>query len=103
MYAHWILQAVEKDPKYWDVLSAALAVGWLDIVVCVVCKSFSIVVNTCLSEYKMTLYMIMQLTPMISEFWKYALNAWCFLLQVKLLRLHSSYQHNQIASREVSI
>lgn len=45
------LQAVEEDPKYWDVLSAALAVGWLDIV-------------------------------------------------VKLLRLHSSYQHNQIASRE---
>ncbi|KAK1367795.1 Nuclear pore complex protein Nup85 [Heracleum sosnowskyi] len=45
------LQAVEEDPKYWDILSAALAVGWLDIV-------------------------------------------------VKLLRLHSSYQHNQIASRE---
>uniref|UniRef100_A0A2P2KFQ3 Nuclear pore complex protein Nup85 n=2 Tax=Rhizophora mucronata TaxID=61149 RepID=A0A2P2KFQ3_RHIMU len=27
------LQAVEDDPKYWEVISSALAVGWLEIVV----------------------------------------------------------------------
>ncbi|XVE53748.1 hypothetical protein DITRI_Ditri03aG0027700 [Diplodiscus trichospermus] len=27
------LQVVEDDPKYWEVMSSALAVGWLDIVV----------------------------------------------------------------------
>ncbi|GFQ07002.1 nuclear pore complex protein nup85 [Phtheirospermum japonicum] len=27
------IQAVENDPKYWEVLSSALAVGWLDVVV----------------------------------------------------------------------
>ncbi|KAE8693632.1 Nuclear pore complex protein NUP85 [Hibiscus syriacus] len=27
------LQVVEDDPKYWEVISSALAVGWLDIVV----------------------------------------------------------------------
>lgn len=30
-----ILQAVEDDPKYWEVVSSALAIGWLDIVVCI--------------------------------------------------------------------
>ncbi|EPS63372.1 hypothetical protein M569_11413, partial [Genlisea aurea] len=27
------IKAVENDPKYWEVMSAALAVGWLDVVV----------------------------------------------------------------------
>ncbi|XP_050363703.1 nuclear pore complex protein NUP85 [Argentina anserina] len=27
------LQIIEDDPKYWDMLSSALAVGWIDIVV----------------------------------------------------------------------
>ncbi|KAK6129681.1 hypothetical protein DH2020_036547 [Rehmannia glutinosa] len=27
------IQAVENDPEYWEVLSSALAVGWLDVVV----------------------------------------------------------------------
>lgn len=27
------MQVVEDDPKYWEVMSSALAVGWLDIVV----------------------------------------------------------------------
>lgn len=30
----FFLQVIEDDPKYWDVLSSALAVGWIDIVVC---------------------------------------------------------------------
>jgi len=29
-----VTQAIEDDPKYWDGLSSALAVGWLEIVVC---------------------------------------------------------------------
>ncbi|PIA42797.1 hypothetical protein AQUCO_02000323v1 [Aquilegia coerulea] len=45
------LQAIEDDPKYWEGLSSALAVGWLDIV-------------------------------------------------VKLLRLHGSYQLDQLGNRE---
>lgn len=45
------LQAIEDDPKYWDGLSSALAVGWLEIV-------------------------------------------------VKLLRLHGSYQLDQLGRRE---
>ncbi|XP_074276492.1 nuclear pore complex protein NUP85 isoform X2 [Silene latifolia] len=45
------IQVVEDDPKYWDCLSSALAVGWLDIV-------------------------------------------------VKLLRLHGSYQLDQLGRRE---
>lgn len=45
------LQAIEVDPKYWDGLSSALAVGWLEIV-------------------------------------------------VKLLRLHGSYQLDQLGRRE---
>ncbi|KAL6536256.1 Nucleoporin nup85 [Orobanche gracilis] len=28
-----MIQAVENDPEYWEVLSSALAVGWLDVVV----------------------------------------------------------------------
>lgn len=28
-------QAVEDDPKYWEAISSALAIGWLDVVVCV--------------------------------------------------------------------
>ena len=28
-----LMQAIEDDPKYWDGLSSALAVGWLEIVV----------------------------------------------------------------------
>lgn len=27
------MQVIEDDPKYWEVISSALAVGWLDIVV----------------------------------------------------------------------
>ncbi|KAI4316102.1 hypothetical protein L6164_024116 [Bauhinia variegata] len=27
------LQVIEDDPKYWEVISSSLAVGWLDIVV----------------------------------------------------------------------
>lgn len=27
------MQVVEDDPKYWEVMSSALAIGWLDIVV----------------------------------------------------------------------
>lgn len=45
------LQVIEDDPKYWDCLSSALALGWLDIV-------------------------------------------------VKLLRLHGSYQLDQLGKRE---
>ncbi|KAK3040998.1 hypothetical protein RJ639_029108 [Escallonia herrerae] len=45
------LQAVEDDPRYWEAISLALAVGWLDIA-------------------------------------------------VKLLRLHGSYQLNQLGNRE---
>ncbi|KAJ4708083.1 Nuclear pore complex protein Nup85 [Melia azedarach] len=45
------LQVIEDDPKYWEVISSALAVGWLDIV-------------------------------------------------VKLLRLHGSYQLDQLGNRE---
>ncbi|XWS17704.1 hypothetical protein CRYUN_Cryun33cG0090000 [Craigia yunnanensis] len=45
------LQVVEDDPKYWEVMSSALAVGWLDIV-------------------------------------------------VKMLRLHGSYQLDQLSNRE---
>ncbi|XP_047325909.1 nuclear pore complex protein NUP85 [Impatiens glandulifera] len=45
------LQAIENDPKYWEAISSALAVGWLDVV-------------------------------------------------VKLLRLHGSYQLDQLAKRE---
>lgn len=45
------LQVIEDDPKYWEVISSALAVGWLEIV-------------------------------------------------VKLLRLHGSYQLDQISRRE---
>ncbi|OVA20255.1 Nucleoporin Nup85-like [Macleaya cordata] len=45
------LQAIEDDPRYWEGISSALAVGWLDIV-------------------------------------------------VKLLRLHGSYQVDQLGSRE---
>ncbi|XP_019184919.1 PREDICTED: nuclear pore complex protein NUP85 [Ipomoea nil] len=45
------LQTIENDPKYWEVLSSALAVGWLDTV-------------------------------------------------VKLLRLHGSYQFDQLGTRE---
>ncbi|XP_059657172.1 nuclear pore complex protein NUP85 [Cornus florida] len=45
------LQAIEDDPKYWEALSSALAVGWLEIV-------------------------------------------------VKLLRLHGSYQLDQLGNRE---
>ncbi|KAK2981337.1 hypothetical protein RJ640_012269 [Escallonia rubra] len=45
------LQAVEDDPRYWEAISSALAVGWLDIA-------------------------------------------------VKLLRLHGSYQLNQLGNRE---
>ncbi|XVF35435.1 hypothetical protein REPUB_Repub18cG0145600 [Reevesia pubescens] len=46
------LQVVEDDPQYWEVMSSALAVGWLDIV-------------------------------------------------VKILRLHGSYQLDQLSNREV--
>ncbi|PIN10666.1 Nuclear pore complex component (sc Nup85) [Handroanthus impetiginosus] len=46
------IQAVENDPEYWEVMSSALAVGWLDVV-------------------------------------------------VKLLRLHGSYQFDQLGSREI--
>ncbi|KAM7266390.1 hypothetical protein ACFE04_004287 [Oxalis oulophora] len=45
------LQVIEDDPEYWEVMSSALAVGWLDIV-------------------------------------------------VKLLRLHGSYQLNELSNRE---
>lgn len=95
MCVHGILQTVEEDPKYWDVLSAALAVGWLDIVVCVVCKLFTIVVNI-FSEFKLDIKYGLRGT------WGTCIKCWCLWLQVKLLRLHSSYQHNQLASREVS-
>lgn len=27
------MQVIEDEPKYWEVMSSALAVGWLDIVV----------------------------------------------------------------------
>lgn len=27
------MQVVEDDPKYWEVISSALAVGWLEVVV----------------------------------------------------------------------
>lgn len=27
------LQVVEEDPNYWDALSSALAIGWLETVV----------------------------------------------------------------------
>jgi len=27
------MQVIEDNPKYWEVISSALAVGWLDIVV----------------------------------------------------------------------
>lgn len=27
------LQVIEDDPRYWEVLSSALAAGWLDVVV----------------------------------------------------------------------
>lgn len=27
------MQVIEDDPKYWEVISSALAVGWLEIVV----------------------------------------------------------------------
>lgn len=27
------MQVIEEDPRYWDLLSSALSVGWLDIVV----------------------------------------------------------------------
>ncbi|XP_051129634.1 nuclear pore complex protein NUP85 [Andrographis paniculata] len=46
------VQAVENDPEYWEAMSSALAVGWLDVV-------------------------------------------------VKLLRLHGSYQYDQLGSREI--
>ncbi|KAI3687758.1 hypothetical protein L1987_81460 [Smallanthus sonchifolius] len=46
------IQAVENEPRYWQAISSALAVGWLDIV-------------------------------------------------VKLLRLHGSYQLNQLGTREI--
>ncbi|KAH6774234.1 nuclear pore complex Nup85-like protein [Perilla frutescens var. hirtella] len=46
------IQAVENDPEYWEAISSALAVGWLDIV-------------------------------------------------VKMLRLHGSYQLDQLGSREI--
>lgn len=77
MYAR-ILQAVEEDPKYWDVLSAALAVGWLDIVVCVVCNSFTIIVNISITDCKIDIVydLYIKSNSMISEFQKYALNAW---------------------------
>lgn len=29
----YILQVIEDDPKYWEVMSSALAIGWLEIVV----------------------------------------------------------------------
>ncbi|KAJ7965937.1 Nuclear pore complex protein Nup85 [Quillaja saponaria] len=45
------LQVIENDPKYWEVMSSALAVGWLDVV-------------------------------------------------VKMLRLHGSYQLDQLSNRE---
>nr|GMD45285.1 nuclear pore complex protein NUP85 [Ipomoea batatas] len=31
-------RTIENDPKYWEVLSSALAVGWLDIVVSMTAK-----------------------------------------------------------------
>lgn len=31
VYLH--LQAIEDDPRYWEVMSSALSVGWLEIVV----------------------------------------------------------------------
>ncbi|KAI9106939.1 hypothetical protein K1719_022467 [Acacia pycnantha] len=46
------IQVIEDDPRYWEVLSSALAVGWLDIV-------------------------------------------------VKMLRLHGSYQLDQLSNREI--
>ncbi|XP_058222652.1 nuclear pore complex protein NUP85 isoform X2 [Rhododendron vialii] len=46
------LQAIEDDDKYWEAISSALAVGWLDVA-------------------------------------------------VKMLRLHGSYQLNQVGSREI--
>ncbi|KAI4337502.1 hypothetical protein L6164_015910 [Bauhinia variegata] len=46
------LQVIEDNPKYWEVMSSALAVGWLDIV-------------------------------------------------VKMLRLHGSYQLDQLSNREI--
>lgn len=27
------LQAIEDDPRYWEVMASALSVGWLEIVV----------------------------------------------------------------------
>ena len=30
---YFFVQAIEDDPKYWEVISSALAVGWLEIVV----------------------------------------------------------------------
>lgn len=27
------MQVIEDDPRYWEVMSSALSVGWLDIVV----------------------------------------------------------------------
>ncbi|KAK7845028.1 nuclear pore complex protein nup85 [Quercus suber] len=48
------LQVIEDNPKYWEVISSALAVGWLDIV-------------------------------------------------VKMLRLHGSYQLDQINNREINV
>ncbi|RDX87079.1 Nuclear pore complex protein NUP85, partial [Mucuna pruriens] len=45
------IQVIEDDPKYWDLLSSALSIGWLDIV-------------------------------------------------VKMLRLHGSYQLDQLSNRE---
>lgn len=27
------MQAIEDDPRYWEVITSALAVGWLEIVV----------------------------------------------------------------------
>lgn len=32
------LQVIEDDPIYWEVILSALAVGWLEIVVCSFCS-----------------------------------------------------------------
>ncbi|KAG5540709.1 hypothetical protein RHGRI_020817 [Rhododendron griersonianum] len=74
------LQAIEDDDKYWEAISSALAVGWLDVAV----SSFIRII------FLFACYYGNNRTHIGS-----------YHVQVKMLRLHGSYQLNQVGSREV--
>ncbi|KAG5540710.1 hypothetical protein RHGRI_020817 [Rhododendron griersonianum] len=74
------LQAIEDDDKYWEAISSALAVGWLDVAV----SSFIRII------FLFACYYGNNRTHIGS-----------YHVQVKMLRLHGSYQLNQVGSREI--